>query len=127
MVRHRVRITRIIAVFLALALSTQVAGAQAVDCLNMSNMRASDSGGGVTQHQHRSDDARSVATRTGNEHDLGSSTADCNEIKLCGSAATAPITGMRSACFNKAEAASSSGSRVLLARALCPDPPPPRI
>jgi hypothetical protein len=127
MVLHRARITRIIAAILTLALSTQVAEAQVVNCIIMSATQANHDHGGLTQHQHHASDAGTAATRSGDSHSQSSGTAGCSQSILCANAPAIPTTAMRTIHFDNAEPLISPGASVLEARALHPDPPPPRI
>ena len=68
MVRHRVRITRIIAAILTLAFSAQIAGAQLASCSRMTGMHATH--GSMMQHDHRADAAGAEALGDLHEVDL---------------------------------------------------------
>lgn len=127
MVLHRAPITRIIAVILAIALSTQVAEAQVVSCIMMSAAQASDVHASMTQHQHHASNAGTPETRKGGPHNQSSETAGCNQAIFCANAPAIPTTAMSTIKFDSAEPPISFGPGVLEARALHPDPPPPRI
>ena len=125
MLRHRARITRIIAVILTFALSTQVAEAQVVNCI-MSSPHANDDHGGMIQYQHRAQDTGAAATRTGSDNQSAGA-AVCSQTMLCANVAAVPTTAMRAFHFDNAGPQVSFGPVVPEARTLRPDPPPPRI
>jgi hypothetical protein len=126
MMLHRARIARIIASILTIALATQIAQSQVVDCVVMSASQANEVHSGMTQHQQPSSAAVSVATRSGSDNQ-SSGTSGCNQASLCVNAAAIPATTMRAINIDIAELPISYRQGVLEARTLRPDPPPPRI
>jgi hypothetical protein len=124
MMLHRARITRFIAAILAIALSTQVAGAQVVNCTMMRDMQAN--GDHAAMMQHHASSAGSAATSSGS-HTQNPGSTTCSQTILCASTPAMPVGITRSIAIDHTAPPVQLGQTALEARDLRPDSPPPKI
>ncbi|MGE5748380.1 MAG: hypothetical protein ACM31F_00355 [Gemmatimonas sp.] len=124
MVFHRARITRFIAAILAIALSAQVAGAQAVNCMMMRDMQANGDHSAMMQHHASS---AGYVTTSSSSHTQTPGTTTCSQTILCANAAAIPVAMTRSMTVDHTAPPIQSGQTALEARDLRPDSPPPKI
>jgi len=115
MVFRRARITRFIAALLAIGLSTQIAGAQVVNCMKMSASLATIGHSAMTHHG-------SDASHTQTPGDTG-----CSKTILCMNGPAMLSTKFQTAALAHVAPPIAFGPSALEARALRPDLPPPKI
>ena len=126
MLFNRSRTTRIIAAFVTIVLSAQLAGAQVVTCTMMSEGAAGDHQA-MMEHQHGATDA---APRPGSHDTHGQQSpgaATCGQTALCVNAPAVPPVITQSADPGNTALPIFFTPAALEARALPPDSPPPRI
>ena len=122
MVSRRGRITRFVATVLAIALSTQIACAQAADCMKMSASQGS-TGHSETSHQMGGDganaDAGAPLTQVPND-------GQCSQTTLCVNLPALPIVTLRAVAVAHVAQPISFGPIALEVRAVRPASPPPK-
>jgi hypothetical protein len=121
MVFSRVRIVRVIASLLAIALSVQVAGAQGTNCERMNPSHATD----AHQEMHHSGlpDARAG---TGASHTQTPGVPGCSQSIQCMNAPAMVNMTVDVIPVVRIAAPIAHSPRILEVRTLCPDSPPPR-
>ena len=124
MVRHRVRITRIIAAILTLAFSAQIAGAQLASCSRMTGMHATH--GSMMQHDHRGDAEGAAVTRSEGSDNRDPGAMACAPTMLCANPAAVPAAAMRTFQLSDNASQISFGPSVPKAHTIPPELPPPR-
>lgn len=124
MVFHRARITRFIAAILAIALSTQIAGAQVVNCTMMRDMQAN--GDHAAMMQHHASTAGNVTTSSSSQTQTPGSPT-CGQTILCANTPAMPVAMTRNIAVDHTAPPIQFGQTTLEARDLRPDSPPPKI
>jgi hypothetical protein len=119
----RARITRFIATVLAIALSTQIAGAQVANCMKMSVAHRGSGHSEMSHHTTR--DGVKAATRSPQSETP--SDAGCSQSVLCINAPAILNATPRAVGLSHIASAVSFGSATFETRALHPDSPPPKI
>ena len=111
------------ATILAIALSTQIAGAQAPDCMKMSASQGS-TGHSETSHHTGGDGPRAD---TGAPLTQIPNNAPCSQSTFCVNAPAIPIVTTRAVAVAHVAPPISFGPVALEVRAVRPDSPPPKI